>query len=229
MGVSVAGEEDTVTGSDSRALRVVVADDDAFTVSLVASGLEGQGFAVTTATSVAAALVAVEEVNPHALVTDLNFGTEDSGADLLDRVGRDFPWVGLVVLTSHRSPELAVGNPQLIPLSVVYLVKSQLGGVDDLAEAVHRAISGQPLDRLEGVNDVPTVTAPQAEVLRMLAAGTSTRALAEHRGTTVRAVETMLTRLFAALGLDTGENANPRVAAVTLWQRGGIRVRRHTA
>ena len=39
-------------------------------------------------------------------------------------------------------------------------------------------------------------------------------------------METMLTRLFLALGLDTGENASPRVAAVTLWQRGGIRVRR---
>ncbi len=215
-----------MTDHTTRALRVVVADDDAFTVSLVAGGLESQGFAVTSATSVDAALAAVADLDPHALVTDLNFGTTASGADLLDRVARDFPWIGLVVLTSHRSPELAVPNPQLIPASVVYLVKSQLSGVEDLASAVHRAISGQPDDRLESADDVPTVTAAQAEVLRMLAAGASTRALAEHRGTTVRAVETMLARLFAALGLDTGESANPRVAAVTLWQRGGIRVRR---
>lgn len=215
-----------MTGTESKALRVVVADDDAFTVSLVAGGLEAHGFAVTTATSVDAALELVADTDPHALVTDLNFGTEASGADLLDRVTQDYPWIGLVVLTSHRSPELAVPNPQLIPSSVVYLVKSQLAGVEDLAAAVHRAISGQPDERLESADDVPTVTAAQAEVLRMLAAGASTRALAEHRGTTVRAVETMLTRLFTALGLDTGENANPRVAAVTMWQRGGIRVRR---
>lgn len=212
--------------TESRALRVIVADDDAFTVSLVAGGLESRGFEVTTATTVAEALLAVEASDPHALITDLNFGTAETGADLLDAVAETHPWVGLVVLTSHRSPELAVPNPDRIPAGVVYLVKSQLGAIDDLIDAVHRSISGQPDEVVPRDEDnVPMVTAAQADVLRMLAEGASTRALAEHRGTTVRAVETMLARLFTALGLDTGENANPRVAAVTMWQRGGIRVR----
>lgn len=215
---------------ETRQLRIVVADDDAFTVSLVAGGLEAKGFAVTPATSVSQALEAVRTVDPHAIVSDLNFGTTETGADLLQRVADEFPWVGLVVLTSHRSPELAVSNPEKIPLHAVYVVKSQLGRIDDLADAVHRAISGQTdpsgKDDLERSDQtVPTVTSAQAEVLRLLAEGASTRALAETRGTTVRAVETMLNRLFVALGLDTGENANPRVAAVTMWQRGGIRVR----
>jgi DNA-binding NarL/FixJ family response regulator len=216
-----------VTDSESRALRVVVADDDPFTLSLVTGGLEAQGFDVTAATSAELALNAVAAVDPHALVSDLNFGHGQTGAALLHRVAAEFPWIGLVVLTSHRSPELAVPNPELIPSTVVYLVKSQLSRVDELADAVHRAISGQiDADVVRDDDDVPMVTAAQAEVLRMLADGASTRALAEQRGTTVRAVETMLNRLFLALGLDTGENASPRVAAVTLWQRGGIRVRR---
>ncbi|WP_439564726.1 response regulator [Microcella sp.] len=219
-----------MTEPETRQLRVVIADDDAFTLSLVSGGLEAKGFAVTAATSVAQALEAVRAVDPHAVVSDLNFGTVETGSELLQQVAEEFPWVGLVVLTSHRSPELAVANPEKIPPGAVYLVKSQLGRIDDLAEAVHRAISGQTDD--DGLFDderpddgVPTVTAAQADVLRMLAEGASTRALAEARGTTVRAVETMLNRLFVALGLDTGENANPRVAAVTMWQRGGIRVR----
>ncbi|MER3388994.1 MAG: response regulator [Microcella sp.] len=215
-----------MTEAESHALRVVVADDDPFTLSLVSGGLEAQGFAVTSATSAEEALTAVARVEPHALVSDLNFGHGRTGAALLDRVAAEFPWIGLVVLTSHRSPELAVSDPELIPATAVYLVKSQVSRVDELAEAVHRAISGQIDAEVIREDDVPTVTAAQAEVLRMLAEGASTRALAEHRGTTVRAVETMLTRLFLALGLDTGENASPRVAAVTLWQRGGIRVRR---
>ncbi len=216
-----------MTEQESRALRVVVADDDTFTLSLVTGGLEAQGFAVTAATSVAQALEAVDAVDPHALISDLNFGQGESGAALLHHVASEYPWIGLVVLTSHRSPELAVPNPELIPSGVVYLVKSQLTRVDELADAVHRAISGQIDADVElDDDDVPMVTGAQAEVLRMLADGASTRALAEKRGTTVRAVETMLTRLFLALGLDTGENSSPRVAAVTLWQRGGIRVRR---
>lgn len=219
-----------MTEMDSRQLRVVIADDDAFTLSLVSGGLEAKGFAVTAATSVIQALEAVRAVDPHAVVSDLNFGTTETGSELLQRVAEEFPWIGLVVLTSHRSPELAVSNPEKLPASAVYLVKSQLGRIDDLADAVHRAIAGQTEDDDlpddERADDgVPTVTAAQADVLRMLAEGASTRALAEARGTTVRAVETMLNRLFVALGLDTGENANPRVAAVTMWQRGGIRVR----
>lgn len=220
-----------MSDAEARQLRVVIADDDAFTLSLVSGGLEAKGFAVTAATSVAQALEAVRSVDPHAVVSDLNFGTVETGSELLQQVAEEFPWIGLVVLTSHRSPELAVSNPEKIPPGAVYLVKSQLGRIDELAEAVHRAIAGQTADDDDLFDDerpdddVPTVTAAQADVLRMLAEGASTRALAEARGTTVRAVETMLNRLFVALGLDTGENANPRVAAVTMWQRGGIRVR----
>lgn len=215
-----------MTAPDGRQLRVVIADDDAFTLSLVSSGLESRGFMVTSATSVSQALEAVRATDPHAIVSDLNFGTAETGAELLRAVSEEFPWIGLVVLTSHRSPELAVADPDKIPPGAVYLVKAQLGRIDELADAVHRAISGQaPDDDVADDDDVPVVTAAQAEVLRMLAEGASTRALAEARGTTVRAVETMLHRLFNALGLDTSENANPRVAAVTLWQRGGIRVR----
>ena len=91
--------------TEPKSMRVVVADDDAFTVSLVSGGLSARGFAVATATSVAEALAAVGDTDPHALITDLNFGSAESGADLLSAVAEDYPWVGLVVLTSHRSPE----------------------------------------------------------------------------------------------------------------------------
>lgn len=216
-----------MSAPDARSLRVVVADDDAFTISLVAGALESAGYTVSTATTVEAALHQVATFDPHALISDLNFGTARTGADLLAKVATEFPWIGLVVLTSHRSPELAVPNPQLIPESVVYLVKSRLGAIDELRDAVERAISGAVADDdvPADEDDVPVVTAAQADVLRMLAEGASTKALADHRGTSVRAVETMLHRLFDALGLDTSDSANPRVAAVRMWQRGEIRVR----
>ncbi|RZT59296.1 LuxR family two component transcriptional regulator [Microcella alkaliphila] len=216
-----------MSAPDARHLRVVVADDDAFTISLVAGALESSGYAVTTATTVEEAFHHVATGDPHALVSDLNFGTTRTGADLLAKVAHEFPWIGLVVLTSHRSPELAVPNPQLIPDSVVYLVKSKLGAIDELRGAVERAISGATSDVEPPIDDegIPVVTAAQAEVLRMLAEGASTKALADHRGTSVRAVETMLHRLFDALGIDTSDAANPRVAAVRMWQRGDIRVR----
>ncbi|MCY7411973.1 MAG: response regulator [Salinibacterium sp.] len=224
---AVANDEAIANDQDAtqHAIRVVVADDDHFTASLVKGGLEAQGFSVTTASSVAEAAAAIDEVDAHALVTDLNFGGGGSGAALLHRVAASYPWIGLVVLSSHRSPELAVPDSELIPPGVVYLVKSQLAGVEDLASAVHRAIGGHFEPTEPRNDDGTTVTRAQADVLRMLAEGASTRALADHRGTTVRAAETMLTRLYGALGLEQDDRSNPRVEAVNLWQQGKIRVR----
>ena len=216
----------TLSPDDHPALRVVVADDDAFTISLVGDGLRAKGFDVSTATTASDAWKLVLATDPHCLVSDLNFGAGTSGATLLRRASSEHPWMGLVVLTSHLSPELAVEDSSSLPPNVVYLVKSQLKRIDDLADAVRRAISG----RTDGdLPDIPVgtflITAAQAEVLRMLAAGASTKALAAHRGTTVRAAETMLSRLYAALELGTDPSANSSVSAVRLWQQGKIIVR----
>jgi DNA-binding NarL/FixJ family response regulator len=214
-------------GPIARHIRVVVAEDDAFSLSIVADGLKLHGFEVATAMTVAAAWALVATTEPHALVTDLNFGPGESGASLLARVNAEYPWVGLVVLTSHFSPALAVDDSFQIPESVVYLVKARLHEISELSAAVMEAISGTTSDRPADLAEPDTIriTRAQAEVLRMLADGASTRALAEHRGTTMRAAETMLARLYSSLGILEDEAANPRVTAVLMWQHGKVRVR----
>ena len=211
--------------ADRKARRVVVADDDAFTASLVSDGLRGAGFEVRVASTAWEAWTIVSSWDPHALVTDLNFEAKASGAELLRRVEDKFPWVGLVVLTSHMSPELAVEDGGSLPAGSVYLVKSQLRGIETLEDAVERSIAGLPAPPASAAPETRFITSAQAEVLRMLATGASTKALADHRRTTVRAVETMLARLYAALGLGDDEQSNPRVAAVKMWERGQVSVR----
>lgn len=214
----------TETGAATAALRVVVADDDPFTVSLVSDALRTQGFVVYGAATAQAAEQLVGQADAHALVTDLNFGAGMSGAHLLRRVREEHPWVALIVLTSHQSPQLAVENVEDIPSDAVYLVKSQLARVEQLADAVSRAIAGQGT---EIAHDVPAIliTSNQAEVLRKLAAGESTKAIADSRGTTTRAAEAMLMRLYESLGVAGDGNSSSRVAAVQLWHQGRIRVK----
>jgi DNA-binding NarL/FixJ family response regulator len=202
----------------------VVADDDVFTASMVASALRSTGIDAAQATTAAEAWEMIQATDPNAVVTDLDFGEGDSGAELLWRVHRELPWVGLVVLTSHLSPELAVGDGALPP-SVVYLVKSQVKDVEVLVSAVDAAIVGGEHQAAEPEGDVRTVTRAQAEVLRLVASGASTRRIAAERGTSVRAVETMLARLYTALGVDADEQANPRVTAARMWQQGRVRIR----
>lgn len=214
----------TESGASSAPLRVVVADDDPFTVSLVSDALRTQGFVVFGAATAQAAEQLVGQADAHALVTDLNFGAGMSGAHLLRHVREEYPWVALVVLTSHQSPQLAVENVDDIPADAVYLVKSQLARIEQLADAVTRAIAGQST---EAAQDAPAIliTASQADVLRKLAAGESTKAIADSRGTTTRAAEAMLMRLYESLGVATDGSSSSRVAAVQLWHQGRIRVK----
>src|SRR3954447_20559877 len=159
----------TDTSARTRTLRAVVADDDVFTASMVASALRSTGIEASQAITAAEAWSTILQVEPNAVVTDLDFGGGDSGAELLWRVHRELPWVGLVVLTSHLSPQLAVGDDALPP-SVVYLVKSQVKDVDVLVSAVDAAIVGGEHHIAEPAGDVRTVTRAQAEVLRLVGA-----------------------------------------------------------
>lgn len=217
-----------MTGSSKAAIagriKVVVADDDPFIVSLVADGLRSQGVLVATATTTDQAWDVVSRDQPHALISDLNFGPGESAGPLLNRVHELYPWVGLVVLTSHLSPELAIKDAGSLPDDVVYVVKTQLEGVHDLYNAVVLSISGSDRRAAPDDREAILVTAAQAEVLRMLAEGASTRGIAENRGTSIRAAETMLTRLYEALGLAADDGSNPRVSAVRIWQQGRVAV-----
>jgi len=208
----------------SAPIRVVIAEDDEFTRSLVADGLRGEGFDVREARLPDEAWELVGD-DTHALVTDLDFGHGISSGPLLRRMADERPWVALVVLTSHLSPELAVSKADRMPSDLVYIVKSRLRRAGDIADAVRDALQGRGArPRIEAGDRTLTVTAAQADMLRMIASGLTTKAIAERRGTTVRAAETMLARLYSALGVDGDESTSPRVEATRLWLQGRIRV-----
>lgn len=207
--------------------RILVVDDDALIAALVADGLRLHGHHVVVASGPDEARLVLGDVDPHVLMCDLNFFDGQSGAAFMGEVRTQRPWVACVVLSNHRSPELAVADAHLLPRDVVYLVKSTVRSVDQIIEAVAASMTGRELENAVGDDDSVLVVNPaQAHVLRMLAAGASTRALAEARGTSVRAVESFLVRLYLVLGLDTSRDSTPRVEAIRLWQAGRIRVRR---
>ena len=70
-----------------------------------------------------------------------------------------------------------------------------------------------------------TSTLMQAEVLRLVAQAYSNAAIAEQRGTSLRAAEAMVQRVFAALGIEQAREANACVNAAKLWDSGRIIIR----
>lgn len=210
---------------------VLVVEDEEFTRSLVTEGLQAAGFDVRSARSVAQALDILQEFEPHFIVTDLDFGPGPSGIDLIARVREDWPWVGLVALTSHDSVELAVAGSTTLPDEVVYVVKSSVQSITDLTDAIERSLDAaapvrvRTVEASDGVTDVVTVTPVQAETLRMIAEGLSNAGIAKRRGTSLRSAEALVQRTLQALNIPHDPDTNPRVVAVRMWQQGKVVVR----
>ncbi|MFM6978115.1 MAG: response regulator [Micrococcales bacterium] len=209
-------------------LRVLVVEDESFTRQLVANTLTQQGFDSFECATAAEAMSAIREKEPHVVISDLDLGAGASGHELLKVLARDYPWIGLVVLTAHSNPVLAGAGE--LPSGVTYLVKSAITELSQIGGAVNESISKlhgeMPIDYgLGQSSDLKVISEAQAETLRLLSQGLTNAAIAELRGTSLRAVENMIQRTYKALGLSQTENRNQRVEAVSIWRQGKVQVR----
>ena len=210
-------------------LRVLLVEDDSFTRQLIASSLTQQGFSVSSCATASSAIELIAATDPHVVVSDLDLGMGASGVDLLRLINREFPWVGLVALSAHSTSKL-VGEGEL-PEGIPYLVKSAINDLSEIGASIRVSISklegglksGTVLEA-QGESKL-TVSAAQAETLRLLSQGHSNQSIAELRGTTLRAAETMIQRTYKSLGLSRRSASNNRVEAVSLWRQGKVNVR----
>jgi DNA-binding NarL/FixJ family response regulator len=213
--------------SDQRSIRVLLVEDEDFTRTMVSEMLSASGINVLPVASVAEALKSMDEFDPHVVLTDLDLGHGPDGADLLTKVAEDRPWTGMVIMTAHASPELAINDVSRIPEQAGYIVKSELNSIHNLVSIIQESII-MP-GNFNGSDNVGeekvTITSSQAEILRMIADGLSNTAIAEARGITLRAAEALIQRTFAALGVNGDSSINARVAAVRMWQQGKVAVK----
>jgi len=213
--------------SDQRSIRVLLVEDEDFTRTMVSEMLTASGIDVLPVASVAEALKLMDEFDPHVVLTDLDLGHGPDGADLLTKVAEDRPWTGMVIMTAHASPELAINDVSRIPEQAGYIVKSELNSIHSLVSIIQESII-MP-GNFNGSDNVGeekvTITSSQAEILRMIADGLSNTAIAEARGITLRAAEALIQRTFAALGVNGDSSINARVAAVRMWQQGKVAVK----
>ena len=213
--------------SDNKVIKVLLAEDEAFTRALVTESLTNAGMNVRSVGSVIEALAVIDSFDPHVVLTDLDLGPGPDGADLLSKIFRERPWTGMVAMTAHASPELAVSGTGRIPESTVYIVKSQISTIQNLVKAVEDSISksDQSHQQPKDIGEKIVISSHQAEILRMLADGQSNASIARERGITLRAAEALIQRTFVALGVKGDPDMNSRVVAVRLWQLGKVVVK----
>jgi DNA-binding NarL/FixJ family response regulator len=201
--------------SNSRTL--VVVENESLLRDLIARSLEAVGFDVTTAANASDAKRACKAVDPDACIVDIELGPGPDGFDFAEYLAREAPDVGVVFLTNLPDPRFAKKETNTVKQSQAYLRKSQLVDSKELVDAVNAVLKEEDVSKFrhDQAQDRPLaeLSKRQLVVLKLMADGLSNSQIAEARGTTVRAVEGMISRIFQALDIDAHGSGNARIAA----------------
>jgi DNA-binding NarL/FixJ family response regulator len=212
--ILIACHHDGVVG---RCRSVLVVEDDRLTLGLLAEILTQSGFVVGAAASVAAARRMWDQMDPDAVVLDVDLGPGVNGFDLADAFLASRPELAVLFLSNLPDARFAGRSAASLPPGAGYVRKDRLADPQALVtalDAVLRGIAAQtPHDDRDPARPLAGLSRTQIEVLRMVAMGMSNQRIALERGTTTRAVHNVISRAMAAIGAVEAEEGSTRVNA----------------
>ena len=124
---------------------------------------------------------------------------------------REGAGVGLVLLSTYRDPRLVAPGSIAPPTGTGYLAKSDLTDLEQLREIITAVMREPQQDRRMSSDALPELSDLQLQVLRSLAEGMSTQAIAAERGVSTSAIEQTITRLYEAFDMPRDPEHNQRV------------------
>jgi DNA-binding NarL/FixJ family response regulator len=210
-----------------KSLKVLVVDDDIFIKNLISELICKLGYKCNTVTNVNDALIAIDDFTPNLVITELYLGEGPSGLNLINKIALNYPEINVIVLTNHRSPLLVDTNFKEFPTKINYVLKSEISSSNTIENLLHNVLNKKSVGngKLNSKNEGIFISKTQAELLRLIVQGLSNQAIAEKRGTTLRAVEALINRTYEALNLHESESKNLRVEAVKMWKSSLINVK----
>lgn len=191
---------------------VLLIDDDLFTRTALSTALSSRGINVVASTDTAVvALEHLKNLNPDVAIVDLDLGPGPSGIDICHALRFQKPNLGLILLTSYTDPRIHDPSNSQLPKGCRFISKSELSDFKVLIEEIIIA-RNKPLSptKLRTVND-HKLTDIQLEVLISVAQGLSSSEIASNRGVSVKAVEAIISKTHAALGISKSKSTNLRV------------------
>lgn len=196
---------------------VLVVEDEPLLRDLIVGALTRRGFDVAAAGSAREATELFRGFDPDGIVMDIDLGPGPNGFDLAERFLEDETGVAIVFLTNLPDPRFAGRTANDLPPGIAYLRKGAVRQVDSLARALDGAMRGIVTGDMRHDRDpgrpLALLTRSQVEIVRLVALGYTNQQIAEARGTTVKAVERMVSRALTALGVGEDLGANRRVEA----------------
>ena len=205
-----------------RTRHVLVLEDEPLLRDLLAKTLESHDFQVTTAANAADAKRAVKSIDPDAILVDIELGPGPTGLDFAEVIGRQRPDIGVVFLTNLPDPRFSGKDSKSITKNQAYIRKSAIESGTELVEALEAVlrdrVTKQYRHDLASNRPLAELSQRQIATMRLVAEGKTNAQIAALRGTSIRAVESMLSRIFELLSIDP-HGTNPRVEAVSKFHR----------
>ena len=207
-------------------MRIVIAEDSVLLRDGLTRLLSDGEFEVVEAVPDAEQLLrAVAEHRPNLAVIDVRMppGYTDEGIKAALVIRRQYPAVGLLVLSQYVEESYATDLLSAATSSVGYLLKDRVAHVNDFLDAVRRvAAGGTALDPdvvaqlLIRRRDDPLsrLTPREQQVLRLMAEGRSNGGIVALLKVSPSAVEKYVTNIFAKLDLPPTSTDHRRVLAV---------------
>ncbi len=181
-----------------------------------------------TATSLEELLIAVEELNPEAVLTDIRMPPTNTteGIDAARTIRAEHPEIGVVVLSQYAEEEYAFELLKDGAEGLGYLLKERVADVGEVVRALNEVAKGgsvldpKVVEALVSAKDkmahspLGLLTDREREVLDHMAQGQNNAAIARSLFLTERAVEKHINSLFHKLGLTEEPEVHRRVMAV---------------
>jgi DNA-binding NarL/FixJ family response regulator len=205
--------------------RVLVVENDPFTLTSIVNALEYQRMdVVARASSAREALELQREANPTVALLDLDLGVGPTGIDLAHALRIRQPDIGIVILSTYRDPRLVGPGVTPPPRGTVYLSKQDVHDFSQVISSLEAAAETPVARRSTPAAALPSLTEIQLEVLQGIAEGLSTQAIAEQRNVSVKAIEQTISRLYEVFEVprDGAHNQRVRLARAYLQLAGKV-------
>jgi DNA-binding NarL/FixJ family response regulator len=211
-------------------MRVMIADDSVLLREGLVRLLTGEGIEVIAAVGTPEALdSALAYDSPDLVILDVRMPPTqtDEGVRAARRIRRDYPSVGVLLLSQHvevtRLGELFHDRPE----GMGYLLKDRVVDIDEFLESVRRVARGgsavdpeivaRLLGRAQHQSQLSSLTSRELEVLALMAGGRTNQAMSARLHVSVKTVETHVANVFGKLGLFDSADDHRRVLAVLAY------------
>jgi DNA-binding NarL/FixJ family response regulator/class 3 adenylate cyclase len=219
-------------GSNTDAMRVVLAEDSVLLREGIARLLEDAGLEVVGQAGTADELMLkVRSYKPDVAIVDIRMPPTqtDEGLQAAKEIRERHPQTGVLVLSQYLEAAYALELLSESAEGVGYLLKDRVADIPEFVAAVKRVGEGgsaldpsvvsQLVGRRRRDDPISELTPREREVLELMAEGLSNNAIAERLVVTERAVEKHVTSIFSKLRLGADSDTHRRVLAVLAFLR----------